>query len=679
MAGKQEKAKSLLSLSPKEVIKENKARANALFPRYNPITGEGSLEERLPFVVNATQTIYLPVPMFADYSTLSVINNAGGLHRYRPTTKEYKAFEVKTADEFRAKYLASLDVNRQRYDFEYWAIKRAYIKHKDSRKIVPFALDAHQRYIVHALEQQRTAGKPIRLIILKARQLGSSTVCILYLQWIATQHKTNWNFAIASHNQTASNVIKRIFDLSLETDSRYVMTNLGGSPLVRKMSERGCVMRIGSAVSPESLRGEDLQMIHYSEVGLWKKTREIDPDDLIASISGSVEAKPYTCIIMESTAKTKGSFFYEEWSRAERGESAFVPVFVAWWKVVRFQIPFRDDKELVQYYHKLNDYGKFLWKLGATLEGIHWYFETKASKNMKTSKMKNENPSTEEEAFTSVGERVFDVEYVANLKKTVRDPQFIGEVSSDAETGEHAFENVRFVENTTNGRFKIWEFPELDSGLVDRYIVAMDVGGRSDKADYSVIRVIDRYWTTEPGGVPEIVATWRGHEDVDLTVWIATKIAKAYDNALLVVERNTIDSRFSETQGDHTVTVFNKIVPYYDNIYIDHNQQNVNDKSETRYGFFTGSGSSSQSKTAIVDLLTEYMRESKYIERDLQMIVECDSFVYKGNGVVGAEDGTNNHDDVVMATGIGLMVSDKTPMPRKKLDNFSMIQINDSI
>lgn len=71
------------------------------------------------------------------------------------------------------------------------------------------------------------------------------------------------------------------------------------------------------------------------------------------------------------------------------------------------------------------------------------------------------------------------------------------------------------------------------------------------------------------------------------------------------------------------------------------------------------------------------MRENGFIEHDLQMIIECDYFVYKKDGSLGAEEGKNNHDDVIMASGIGLLVSNRINMPKEitKDNDFKIIKI----
>lgn len=78
-------------------------------------------------------------------------------------------------------------------------------------------------------------------------------------------------------------------------------------------------------------------------------------------------------------------------------------------------------------------------------------------------------------------------------------------------------------------------------------MVAVDVGGRSESADWSVIAVFDRLGDDgSPLVRPKVVAQWRGHTFHDLLAWKAAAIAKWYDNALLVVESNTLETEESD-------------------------------------------------------------------------------------------------------------------------------------
>lgn len=61
-------------------------------------------------------------------------------------------------------------------DFLGWAGDCVKIVDKLSGASVPFVLNAPQRRVLAVLERQRLAGRPIRLIMLKARQWGGSVL-----------------------------------------------------------------------------------------------------------------------------------------------------------------------------------------------------------------------------------------------------------------------------------------------------------------------------------------------------------------------------------------------------------------------------------------------------------------------------------------------------------------------
>src|SRR5690606_34726975 len=91
------------------------------------------------------------------------------------------------------KLLNTLNDLRLTHDFEFWASTTVRIKPKEGGDFIPFILNKPQRKLLAKLESQRLADKPIRQIILKARQWGGSTLVQIYMAWIQLRHKTNWN------------------------------------------------------------------------------------------------------------------------------------------------------------------------------------------------------------------------------------------------------------------------------------------------------------------------------------------------------------------------------------------------------------------------------------------------------------------------------------------------------
>jgi len=256
------------------------------------------------------------------------------------------------------------------------------------------------------------------------------------------------------------------------------------------------------------------------------------------------------------------------------------------------------------------------------------------------------------EAFQSTGRRAFSPLYVKNAGRYVCKPEFVGEVFAGSTSGEKALTHIRF-EPTPNGNLYIWEMPDTEKIYKNRYVVGIDIGGRSVGADYSVIRVLDRLPLLE-GGKPIFILTWKGHLDQDLVVWKGTQIAKAYGNGLLVPETNSLDK--IESEGDHFLTVLNEIVDVYPHIYCRTSPEQISQGAPKQYGFHVG-----HNKTAMIDYYNAQLRDCAFIELDQRAVNENDSYEIKANGSYGAVD--SMHDDILMPTAEILYISKDLPLP----------------
>ena len=76
------------------------------------------------------------------------------------------------------------------------------IKTKDN-KIVPFVMNEPQKRLYDVIKQEAQADKPIRIIILKARQMGFSTLTEALI-FHRTATKANVNSLIIAHKDDAT-------------------------------------------------------------------------------------------------------------------------------------------------------------------------------------------------------------------------------------------------------------------------------------------------------------------------------------------------------------------------------------------------------------------------------------------------------------------------------------------
>lgn len=640
-------------------VEANRLRNEKLKRFYSPATGEGSdTGDRRPLQLpDAPLPLqYIPAAMF-DEPLVRQLAEAGSLVDFlrRQGVEVVDGSPTPAANgEGDDSKLSPLDTLwrefiqvRIRYDFEFWAYSFVRIKDKLGADDIPFRLNRPQRRILGMLESMRTAGRPIRLILLKARQWGGSTLIQIYMAWIQLVHRRNWNSVICAHIKESAANIKGMYSKLLANYPDWLLDE--GKPKFRPFERmantsviagRDCRVTIGSAESQESIRGIDVAMAHLSEVAFWRNSRMKSPEQLVRSVCGSIMLLPYSMVVMESTANGTGSYFHQECERAKRHESDKQFAFVPWFEIEMYTIPVDDYDSLIA---TLTDYERMLWARGATLEAIAWYRQ-KRKEYARHTDMMAEYPSDDIEAFCYSGERVFDPTLVEKLRRSCCSPRFEGDIHGRELTGREALEDIE-LEARPNGPLQVWEYPAERHEIRDRYLAVVDIGGRSDTADYSVIAIFDRYWMLE-GGPAEVVAQWRGHIDHDLLAWKAAQLATYYQNALLVIESNTLETEHDDSE--HSAYLLDTLSRYYENLYARQAPpDSIGQRPASRWGFHMNRAT----KVLVIDAQRSALRERAYIEHDAQACYEHDVFERKPNGSYGAMEG--HHDDILITRCIG--------------------------
>ena len=502
------------------------------------------------------------------------------------------------------------------------------------------------------------------------------------MAWLQLIHKVGLNSLIIAHQGAGSDEIKDMFDRMIKAypitmlyklgetynENESKLIGVGHSGSIHRVPQRNCKIKIGTAERPDSCRGGDYNLVHLSEVGLWKTTDGKKPEDIVRSACSGILLKPYTMIVYESTANGTGNFFQREYDAAKRGTSQFEAMFVSWFDIEQYSLPFENDDAKADFaiwlWKNRNnssassaraESGKYLWWLweqGATLEAINWYVQERAKYN-EHAPMASEYPSDDVEAFVHSGERVFDKYKVDEFRASCKPPKYIGDVYADGDSGKDALKNLRFAEDT-QGLLWIWDLPEIDDKeiVTNRYLTIVDIGGRSKKADWSVILVIDRLFMLD-GDRPEVVAQWYGHIDMDILAWKAAQIAAFYDNSLLVIESNTLETHDKERQvdGDLSHFILNQIKDVYPNLYArKQTEDEIREGLPRKYGFHTNVAT----KPMIISTLIKVVREHLYTERDERCLDEYVVYEKKQNGAFGAIIG--KHDDLLMTRAIGLHI-----------------------
>lgn len=684
----------------KDIIAENHNRRQAIYGPYDQLTGIGCYG----FIEGLRKHVVIPDCIIPEMWVMPETLQTGIYHevlRYGSIQQFIEeGMQRDYTENYRQEVEFALFQARCADDPEFAFIMCDQIVDKEHGGMVPFRLRYAQRVLLKTFEELRRKAKPILVVLLKARQWGGSTLTQMYIKWMQEyRHPNGWNAAIVAQADSTAKKIKAMYRKAVETQKGWTIGIPGAAlqmtPYERSDSDfqisdgrflaRTSILSIASFNSFEKCRGDNYKLVHYSEVASWKKTPEHDPEEVISNLEGGFIGLPDEMAVFESTGKGNSGFFYDLCQDAMREDStsAYRFVFIPFFMIELDMMPkgadgFTEEEEerfaewlwtnrtKEQCPPGYRESGKFfwkLWKMGACFEAINWY-RTNRNKHRDHGHFASEAPIDPVEAFRSSGNAVFDPYAVDDLRDDCSAPKkpiaYADVILKPFETRSKAiYRDARITFREDNqGEMKIWTPPNNHIFKVkNRYVVSVDIGGASDKSDYTVMTVIDQMGLCpEVKGRPRVVARWRGHVRHDILAWKAAALAHYYDDALLVIESNTADrEKDQNTEGDHFGTIINEIAHYYPNLYQrNKTPESVTEGIEPIYGFQTNK----LTKQWVIDNLIACVDDKLWEEPDEQMYLELGWYERDPDtGKMGNKPGSNRHDDVLMSTAIGLYVT----------------------
>lgn len=225
--------------------------------------------------------------------------------------------------------------------FPYWYYRYFFISVNGVIKRPDFLIA--QAIFLAILTDLDLLGLPILLLILKARQLGISTVVEAIILWIAIFHSGS-KCVVASAEEEKSEDMSNMVWLGLE------MMPLWMQPvLTREDAKLGpefglihseILLQHGSMTKGIS-RGSTPIAAHLSEVAYYP-----DPITTIeSSLIRAMHENPRTFLALETTAKKKDDWFHRTWKKNRKGEqegyNRFTCLFLPWY-VGRDKYPTKD-------------------------------------------------------------------------------------------------------------------------------------------------------------------------------------------------------------------------------------------------------------------------------------------------------------------------------------------------
>jgi hypothetical protein len=468
-----------------------------------------------------------------------------------------------------------------------------------------------QRAYVAKIEHDYNAGLPLRFIILKARQLGLSTITEAVLFLLCFIHPAT-NALVLSKERDDSNYLfsmtKRYWELGpfrQHFNTRYDREGY----LEWSGIESSFISDTANKKDPG--RGKTIRAVHASEVAFWEE--EID----VSGLMESVPDEPGTIIVLESTANGVGGLFYDVWQDAcdPESDSSFTPMFFPWFKhdpytIANHHLSFEDleaeERAIIEAFPRDVTLGKLAWRRRKIASiGIDKFHEN--------------YPCTPEEAFLSTGSNVFDMEDLRHCYKEL--PCDHGFLYSD--NGRVAFRE------DPDGKLSVYKYP--DQRGKRQYAVALDPT-LTLTGDPACIQVLDR-------ATLEQVAVWWGHTDPKSLGNIAMMLGYFYNTAML----NT------EVQGGGLAVIEVWRTNGYPNIWFDRRP----DKVRTSNAVMCWS-MSQRNKEWAIGTTKSYVGRHALLLHHYGTYYEMSQYIVDENGDFGPAR-RSGHDDTVTSLMIGVM------------------------
>ena len=531
-------------------------------------------------------------------------------------------------------------------DFYRYAKGNLYIKDKNAQ-IVKFEPNIAQRALIDRVLYLLETGQPIRIMVLKARQMGLSTAIEALIYWYTTTHR-NTTSAIIAHEDAASrnlyNMFKRYYDnsnLLFKPNRKYdTRSDLTFGLQDKDGNEVGLnsVIKTATAKNTGAGRSDTIQLVHGSEVAFWENGEE-----LVGSLMQTVPLRKNTMIFLESTANGRGNFFARLWNKSVKGDSNFEVFFFPWWIQDEYELDgdeidefTPDEKDLIEIMREGIQIGNEHYKVPEDKIQAKIRFRRYKEREFVASPelLLQEYPATPHEAFIASGSTVFNIKALSHMEKLVRDvPTYTIHDNDSREP---------YVVEDKHAKLKIWDMPEAG----EEYVIGADAAEGLEGGDFSVadvIRVKDM----------KTVARFRSQLiDPDQFAHVLDKLGRFYNWALIGPEVN-----------NHGLAVIQRLRDlFYSNLY--KREGGLDEVFETPTSKF-GWKTTTITKPLAIDYLAEAIREGLVKDEDIVFIEEAFSYVRDEKGRTNAEEGT--HDDTIMAKAIALQLWDWSANNKKDL------------
>ena len=353
----------------------------------------------------------------------------------------------------------------------YWSIRD-----KAKPRLKKFELWPYQKEALDAFAEHK------QLLVLKARQIGFTTLTSAYFAWRALFQEHQKLFVVSRTQSAAQTVLQDLHEVGLKSLPPWLWEH-DRTPRIGKATQSKIEFSNGSSIESFATRGSPARGRTSTVMWLDEWAYFERPDKAWASAFHTIEGDEAQ-MIATSTARKSGSLFHNQWEAAKQGKSGFTPKFFSW-RVV----PGRDEE---------------------------WYASKKAAA-VDDKEMHREHPSDPDEAFLRSGATVFDMGAVRSSPVIRGDRgRCVGDVGS----------NISFKKEV-GGPLEVFERPQQG----DKYALGVDVSLGISGGDYACVVVLNCFSGDQ-------AAIWHGLIDPDDLATVVNRLGLWYNMGFVGVEAN---------------------------------------------------------------------------------------------------------------------------------------------
>lgn len=344
--------------------------------------------------------------------------------------------------------------------------------------MIPFKLYKNQKILLEAMKKQWAAEGKLRIIILKARRVGMSSL-VDGLLWCFGMAFPNKNIKILSHLAGTSDELFRV-----PSDLSRAFPNFAAKDIQMKRiffphTEGNSHLTLATAGTPEAGRGGTLSALHLSEAAKYPSA------EIFTSMITSVSKGEESIIVIESTANGRegpGQPFFEYWENAVKGVNGYIPVFLSWLDDPVCVLPAEGAEDA-----PADDLEKELMDepFYATKSQIAWMRSTKASDCQDLEHVwLTEYPHSPRVAFQISGAPAFARDELAYADKTVKEPLCRGRFNRKGSSFEFKLDKL--------GPVLLWRFPFNEKGKPDgfKYYIGADSAAGVEAGDFAAYCIL---------------------------------------------------------------------------------------------------------------------------------------------------------------------------------------------